>query len=213
MKKIALIMCILLLVWCGKKQTTVQTEGLEEVIVFGDEENVSTEPVLPATPTEEAVMPEVEPVLPPPLEEEIVSPPFEEEPIMPTEEIAIAPPVVEEEPLLPVLPVEETPPPVVRETYTPPVTTSPPVAPSRAPASVLGFRVQIFASSTENNADRVAADARSAFKNRVYVDYIAPYYKVRVGDCLTREEAEVMKNKARTLGYRGAFVIETMISP
>jgi hypothetical protein len=114
MKKIALIMCILLLVWCGKKQTTVQTEGLEEVIVFGEEENVSTEPVLPATPTEEAVMPEVEPVLPPPLEEEIVSPPFEEEPIMPTEEIAIAPPVVEEEPLLPVLPVEETPPPVVR---------------------------------------------------------------------------------------------------
>jgi len=189
-------MCIFLLVWCGKKQTTVQTEGLEEVIVFGEEENVSTEPVLPATPSEETVTPVQEPMLPPPVEEEIV----------------FAPPVVEEEPLLPVLPVEETPPPVMEETYTPTVTPSPPVAPSRAPASVLGFRVQIFASSTENNADRVAADARSAF-NRVYVDYIAPYYKVRVGDCMTREEAEVMKNKARTRGYRGAFIIETMISP
>lgn len=205
-------MCILLLVWCGKKQTTVQTEGLEEVIVFGEEENVSTEPVLPATPSEEPVTPVEEPMLPPPVEEEIVSPPVEEEPVMPTEEIVFSPPVVEEEPLLPVLPVEETPPPVMEETYTPSVTPSPPVAPSRAPASVLGFRVQIFASSTENNADRVAADARSSF-NRVYVDYIAPYYKVRVGDCMTREEAEVIKNKARTLGYRGAFIIETMISP
>ncbi len=205
-------MCVLLLVMCGKKQTTVQTEGLEEVIVFGEEENVSSEPVLPSTPEEEIVMPVEEPVLPPPVEEEIVSPPVEEEPVMPTEEIAIAPPV-EEEPLLPVLPVEETPAPVVAEPYTPPVRPSPPVAPSRAPASVLGFRVQIFASSTQNNADRVAADARSGFGGRVYVDYIAPYYKVRVGDCLTREDAEIMKNKARTLGYRGAFIIETMISP
>ena len=210
MKKIALLMCVFLLVVCGKKQTTVQTEGLEEVIVFGEEENISTEPVLPSAPEEEIVMPVEEPVLPPPVEEEIVSPPVEEEPVMPTEEIAIAP--VEEEPLLPVLPVEESPTPMVEEPYTPPMT-SPPVAPSRAPASVLGFRVQIFASSTQNNADRVAADARSAFNDRVYVEYIAPYYKVRVGDCLTREEAEIMKNKARTLGYRGAFVIETMISP
>jgi cell division septation protein DedD len=211
MKKIALIVCILLLVVCGKKQTTVQTEGLEEVIVFGEEENVSSEPVLPATPSEE-VTPVEEPMLPPPVEEEIVSPPVEEEPVMPTEEIAIAPTVVEEEPLLPVLPVEETPPMVMEEPYTPSVAPSPPAAPSRAPASVLGFRVQVFASSTENNADRVAADARSSF-NRVYVDYIAPYYKVRVGDCMTREEAEIIKNKARTLGYRGAFIIETMISP
>ena len=212
MKKIALLMCVFLLVMCGKKQTTVQTEGLEEVIVFGEEENISTEPVLPPTPEEETVMPVEEPVLPPPVEEEIVSPPVEEEPLMPTEEIAVAPPV-EEEPLLPVLPVEETPVPVMEEPYTPTVTPSPPVTPSRAPASVLGFRVQIFASSTQNNADRVAADARSGFDGRVYVDYIAPYYKVRVGDCLTREDAEIMKNKARTLGYRGAFIIETMISP
>lgn len=205
MKKIALILCVFLLVWCGKKQTTVQTEGLEEVIVFGEEENVSSEPVLPEAPSQEITTPEEEPALPPPLEEEIVSPPLEEGPIMPAGEIT-------EEPLLPVLPVEGTLP-VVEEPYTPVVTTSPPAAPSRAPASVLGFRVQIFASSTENNAAKVAADARSTFNDRVYVDYIAPYYKVRVGDCLTREDAEMMKNQARTLGYRGAFIIETMISP
>jgi len=187
MKKVLLLGCILLFVVCAPKKTTVETEGLEEVVVFGEEEPIttSTEPVLPVE----------EPLLPPP--------PVEEEPMAPAEEevVLIPPPVAEE----PILPERSTPQP-----YVPPAE---PVVPSSAPQTVLGFRVQIFASNTEENASRVATDARGVFADQVYIEYVAPYYKVRVGDYLTREEIEPLKNKALNLGYRGAFIVETMVAP
>lgn len=219
MRKMLLIGCALVFVFCAKKQSTVETEGLEEVIVFGEEEisYVSEEPVLPQPVEEEVVAPPIaeEPTVPLP-EEEVVVPPPEEEPVLPppVEEIAIAPPPpAEEEPILPPAPlIEEEPPVVSTQPYVPPVVmpTSPPNPP---PATILGFRIQIFASSTETNASRVADDARASFTQNVYVKYGAPYYKVRIGDFLTKEEAQIVKHQALQLGYRGTFVVETMISP
>ena len=171
MKKTLLIGCVLLFVFCAPKKTVIETEGLEEVVVFGEEEPapmVSDEPVLPV---------EEEPLLPPP------------------------PAGIAEEPIIPEPPVAE------------PYVPAQPESPVMAPQRVYGFRVQIFASSTEENASRVAADAREAFNDRVYVEYVAPYYKVRVGDYLTHQEVEPLKNKALSLGYRGAFIVETMVTP
>lgn len=233
MKKVFLLGCILLFVFCAPKKTTVQTEGLEEVIVFGEETEetyVSSEPVLPEPTEEEVVAPpivEEEPVLPP-IEEEIVAPPIiETEPILPpVEEEVVAPPVIETEPVLP--PVEEVavlPPPIEEEPVlpppvieTPPMITEEPISPTPppptpAPATIIGYRVQIFASSTQQNASRVAGDARTTFGNAIYVDHVPPYYKVRVGNCITKQEADVLKGKAIKAGFRGAFVIETMITP
>jgi hypothetical protein len=225
MRKMLLIGCALLFVFCSKRQTTVETEGLEEVIVFGEEETsyVSAEPVLPAEEEVVAVPPiEEEPTMPP--EEEVTAlPPIEEEPIMPpTEEVALAPPPVEEEittpppieeePIMPAPVIEETPPPFVEEPYMPP-TVTPTAPPTPPPASILGFRIQIFASSTQKNASRVANDAKSVFTENVYVQHVAPYYKVRIGDFITREEAYAMQQRALQKGYRGAFIVETMIAP
>jgi hypothetical protein len=167
MKKILLIWCIFLAVACAPRKTAIQTEGLEEVVVFGEESApaVSTAPVLP----------DAEPILlPPPVSEEII---------------------------LPSLPPREAPLPAA------------PAPPGAAPQRVYGFRVQIFASNSEDNASRVAADARQVFSERIYVEYVAPYYKVRVGDYLTREEIEPLKNEAINTGYRGAFIVETMVTP
>lgn len=189
MKKLLLIGCTIVFMCCAPKKTTVETEGVEEVIVFGEEEAmVSEEPVLPE-PEEEAVMPppvEEGVIAPPIIEEEVAAPPIEEK-------IAVIPPPAEEEPVMISPPVEERAVP--------------------APAQILGFRVQIFASSTEKNASRVADDARMALDEDVYVEHIVPYYKVRVGDCLIREDAELLKNKALRHGYIGAFIVETMIKP
>lgn len=232
MKKVFLLGCMMLFVFCAPKQSTVQTEGLEEVIVFGEGETeetyVSSEPVLPEPVEEEVVAPpisEEEPVLPP-VEEEIVAPPIiETEPVLPPveEEVAVLPPPIAEESLLPPVieeeptsfeepilppPITETPPMITEEPITP---TPPP--PTPAPATILGYRVQIFASSTQQNASRVAGDARTTFGNAIYVDHVPPYYKVRVGNCLTKQEADVLKGKALQAGYRGAFVVETMITP
>jgi hypothetical protein len=199
MKKMLLILGIILFVCCGPRKTTVETEGLEEVIVFGEEEPVVTEePVV----IEEAIEEPGEAVVPPPIEE---PPVIEETPPLVVEEPIIEEPVVEE-PLIEELPVIEEPE-VIEEAYVPPTTTTLP------PTKVYGFRVQIFASSTEGNAMKVANDARTSFTQKVYIDYVAPYYKVRVGDCLVQEDAQILKSKALKLGYRGAFIVETMITP
>lgn len=222
MRKIFLIGCGLAFICCAPKQSTVETEGLEEVIVFGEEEisYVSEEPVLPQPAEEEVVAPPIaeETTPPPPVEEEvaIAPPPIEEEPIFPpapVEEEVVAPPPIEEEPIMPPLVVEEAPAVVSEQPYVPPVVTPTPPPPSPAPATILGFRIQLFASSTEKNASRVADDTRASFTQNVYIQHVPPYYKVRVGDFLTKEEAQVVKQQAMQMGYRGAFIVETMISP
>jgi cell division septation protein DedD len=77
--------------------------------------------------------------------------------------------------------------------------------------STYGYRVQIFASSQKDRAEEIAAEARTRFSERVYVVYDAPFYKVRVGDCITRQEADVLKEKASAQGYEAPWVAETMV--
>ena len=189
MKRIYLFGCILLFVFCAPRKTAIETEGLEEVVVFGEEEqapSIAEEPTLPA---------QEEPILPPPPVKPV------EEPTPMQEEIVLIPPPIEEKPVVSKPPTAE------------PYIPAQPQASVPAPQKVYGFRVQIFASSTEENASRVAMDARDIFSERVYVEYVAPYYKVRVGDYLSREEVEPLKNRALSAGYRGAFIVETMVTP
>jgi len=70
-----------------------------------------------------------------------------------------------------------------------------------------GFRVQIFASSSLEKAEAVAKQAGAAFSERVYVEYSAPLYRVRVGDFATKEQALALKEKAVQAGYEGAWVV------
>lgn len=200
MKKLMILGVISLFLFCAPKKTTVKTEGLEEVVVFGEEEkNISEEPVYPTpAPTSIEPLPEITEVstLPAPVEETVTPLPIEEvsKVTPPVEEVVIPAPT--EIPALP--PIEE-------------VSVAP--ATTTAPATVYGFRVQIFASSTQKGANKVADDARGIFGGKVYIEHTPPYYKVQVGNCLTKEEAEALKNLAINKGFRGAFVVETMITP
>jgi len=226
MKKLMILGVIMLFLFCAPKKTTVKTEGLEEVVVFGEEgKNISEEPVYP-TPApittesippapevsglppapEETVTPlpieEVSKVSPPPVAEEAVTPaPVETKVLPPIEEISVAPPL------------PSAPTPLPTEEVSTPLPLPPAPTTSTAPATVYGFRVQIFASSTQKGANKVADDARSIFGGKVYIEHTPPYYKVRVGNCLTKEDAESLKNLAINRGFRGAFVVETMITP
>lgn len=74
-----------------------------------------------------------------------------------------------------------------------------------------GWRVQLSANSTLADADARARAARVKFTEPVYVEYEPPFYKVRVGDFLTRAEAESMATRARAEGYEGAWVVETLV--
>jgi hypothetical protein len=78
---------------------------------------------------------------------------------------------------------------------------------------VWGWRVQIFASGTLENARKVAEEARWKFGDQqVYVADLDPYYKVQVGNNLTRQEADRLKKRAQGLGYQGAFIVEVNLA-
>lgn len=57
-----------------------------------------------------------------------------------------------------------------------------------------GFRVQVFSSNTQRTARQEAFNHESSLKEafpdmKVYVSYSSPFWKVRIGDFLTQEEA------------------------
>ena len=80
------------------------------------------------------------------------------------------------------------------------------------PGVVRGYRVQIFLSDDLREASRVMAEARERFEQEVYLEYDAPYYKVRVGDCATEWTGEELLRVARRLGYPDAWLVRTIIS-
>lgn len=69
------------------------------------------------------------------------------------------------------------------------------------------YKVQLFATYDEMKANKVANDLRPNFSEEVYVEYIAPYYKVRVGHFETKSQAENVRNLAREKGYADAFIV------
>ncbi len=73
-----------------------------------------------------------------------------------------------------------------------------------------GFRIQIFTDSG-NNSKRRALQAKAKFRMSfsdidAYIVFQAPYYKVEVGNYITRLEAERVLNKLKEI-YPGAFIV------
>lgn len=76
-----------------------------------------------------------------------------------------------------------------------------------------GYRVQVVASSYEDNAKAVADKVRSAFPGTgVYVQHIQNLYKVRVGDFANRAGAEAMRDKLKAAGYADAWIVKETIN-
>ena len=75
-----------------------------------------------------------------------------------------------------------------------------------------GYRVQIFLSDELREAAQVLAEARGKFEEEVYLEYDAPYYKIRVGDCETELEGQDLLKAAHHRGYPDAWLVRTVIS-
>lgn len=75
-----------------------------------------------------------------------------------------------------------------------------------------GFRIQIFASSSidEANAAKVVAEEK-ALRDSIYVVYDPPVYKVRVGDYSTRLEANQHLTRLINIGYPDAWVVSDRV--
>lgn len=67
------------------------------------------------------------------------------------------------------------------------------------------WRVQIFASEDLQLAGRKGKEAAERLQVRAHLEFEAPYYKVRLGDFATEEEAQALREQAIRAGYPGAF--------
>ena len=77
---------------------------------------------------------------------------------------------------------------------------------------VTGFRVQICAVSDEEKAREIQRKAiLKLIDEEVNLKYDSPYYKVRVGNCLTRYEADKLQQLASEKGFGDAWVVRTKV--
>ncbi len=74
-----------------------------------------------------------------------------------------------------------------------------------------GYRVQLISTRDGEEARSVKRDAVLAFEENVYVAFDNPYYKVRIGDCSSRYEAEILQEKAVEKGFVEAWVVRTQV--
>lgn len=90
-----------------------------------------------------------------------------------------------------------------------------PVETAEPPDSLLpsmgGFRVQVFASGSYDAAEEVRQAAVSTLGVASYVDRIDGVYKVRVGDCPSRLEAEDLLLRCRQAGYSDAWIVASQV--
>jgi len=76
---------------------------------------------------------------------------------------------------------------------------------------VSGYRVQLIATRDEAEARAVLREAVISFEERVYRTFDDPYYKIRVGDCTSRFEADELQQKAAEMGFLESWVVQTMV--
>ena len=80
-------------------------------------------------------------------------------------------------------------------------------------SNIYGYRVQIAATQDEEIAREIRKEAILKFSEEVYWVYDGPYFKIRIGDCTSRFEAEDLQQYAIEKGFMEAWVIRTLINP
>lgn len=77
-----------------------------------------------------------------------------------------------------------------------------------------GFRVQILATKNLETASLFEQEAAERFQNNdqeTYLLFETPLYKIRVGNCKHRSDAEYLRDLAIQHGYREAFIVPSKI--
>lgn len=77
---------------------------------------------------------------------------------------------------------------------------------------VQGYRIQLVATKEEEQAREIKKNAMLKLSHPVYLIFEPPLYKVRVGDCATREEAKEILNEAKQNGFPDAWIVPSMIN-
>jgi hypothetical protein len=78
---------------------------------------------------------------------------------------------------------------------------------------VEGFRVQVLATSTRENAEQLRRTLVMLYTEDIYIIFEAPNYKVRMGNFIDRRNAETLRQILVKSGYPSAWIIRTRIEP
>ncbi len=78
-------------------------------------------------------------------------------------------------------------------------------------ARVNGYRVQLIATRNESEARSNMENALSFFPERVYLLFDSPFYKLRVGDCVLRSDADSLQQRAIHRGFSSAWIIASQV--
>jgi hypothetical protein len=79
--------------------------------------------------------------------------------------------------------------------------------------SVPGYRIQIFSSSSFTRSNELYQTVRlEILEEHVYLIYDAPFYKIRVGNFLDRDEAEDFRITLRR-DYPDSWIVRTKVFP
>jgi hypothetical protein len=76
--------------------------------------------------------------------------------------------------------------------------------------TIEGYRVQILATTDLDQANAVKARCLMYFKDKSYLDFFSPYYKVRIGDFRTKLEAYACLMKVKE-HFPDAYIVLDMI--
>ncbi len=68
--------------------------------------------------------------------------------------------------------------------------------------TIQGYRVQLLATPHEDLARRAKQKAIYKIQENVYLEFAGTFWKIRVGDCRTRKEAEELREKVKRIGRR-----------
>jgi len=74
-----------------------------------------------------------------------------------------------------------------------------------------GYRVQALVTRNTHSADSIRAVLSDKIDEDIYITYEVPYYKIRVGNCVDRKQAEELQLKLVKLGYASAWIIRTRV--
>ena len=75
-----------------------------------------------------------------------------------------------------------------------------------------GYRIQVYSGRESATARRIFAQIGSITGLEAYLNYEAPQYKVRVGDFVSRDDANLILQNIRRQGFPEAWVVRSMVT-
>ena len=75
-----------------------------------------------------------------------------------------------------------------------------------------GYRIQVLSTTNRDQANKIKSDVLSRFTDqKAYLTYNSPYFKVRIGNFINREDAEKFRQQLSKIYPQGVYVVEDAV--